>query len=110
MVKEVFVILLTQITHMFNRALQTSIFPEAWKEALIIPIPKSGNLSKVQNYKPISLLPLPGKILEKLVHKQLSDYLDKITFLTEKPTRFPEKSFYNSLDSPTDKLCKQKNR
>ena len=81
-VKEVFSILLSQITHLLNLALHISIFPDAWKEALIIPIPKSGDLAKVQNYRPISLLPLPGKLLEKLVHKQLSDHLEDIVFLT----------------------------
>ena len=58
-------------------SVETSIFPEAWKEALVIPIPKGGNLTLVQNYRPISLLPLPGKILDKLMHKQLTNYLEE---------------------------------
>ena len=37
----------------------------------MIPIPKKGNLSQVSNFRPISLLPLPGKIFEKVVHEQL---------------------------------------
>ena len=32
-------------------SVETSIFPEAWKEALVIPIPKGGNLTLVQNYR-----------------------------------------------------------
>ena len=65
-IKEAFKILSPEVTYMYNLSVETSIFPSAWKEALIVPIPKSGNLTKVQNYRPISLLPLPGKILEKL--------------------------------------------
>ena len=42
----------------------------------------------VQNYRPISLLPLPGKILEKLIHHQLSDYLELGTLLTDKQHGF----------------------
>ena len=80
-VKEVFTILIAEITHLFNLSVECSAFPEAWKDALVIPIPKAGNLSKVQNYRPISLLPLPGKLLEKLVHKQLSGYLENIDYL-----------------------------
>ena len=72
-VKEVFTILIHQVTFMMNLSIKTSVFPEAWKEALVIPIPKSGSPTMVQNYRPISLLPLPGKIIEKLIHKQLID-------------------------------------
>ena len=59
-IKEAFEILLPEVTFMFNLSIRTSEFPEAWKQALVVPIPKSGNLTKVQNYRPISLLPLPG--------------------------------------------------
>ena len=75
-IKEAFLVCICQITHLFNLSLSTSTFPVAWKKALVIPIPKTGDLTKVQNYRPISLLPLPGKILEKLVHKQLSMYFE----------------------------------
>ena len=64
-IKEVFTVLARQVTHMMNISVKSTIFPTAWKDALVIPIPKSGNLSLVQNYRPVSLLPLPGKILEK---------------------------------------------
>ena len=49
----------------------------------MIPIPKAGDATKVQNYRPISLLPLPGKILEKLVHKQLSSHLESNVILSK---------------------------
>ena len=82
-VKEVFSILKKQITLLFNTTIRTSTFQLAWKQALVIPIPKSGILTKVQNYRPISLLPLPGKLLEKLIHSQLSEHLEEISYLTE---------------------------
>ena len=80
--KEAFKILITEITYKFNLSIRSSLFPDAWKQALVIPIPKTGNLSLVQNYRPISLLPLPGKILEKLVHHQLSNYLEMGSLLS----------------------------
>ena len=82
-VKEVFTILICQVTHMMNISVKSSTFPTAWKKALVIPIPKGGNLSLVQNYRPISLLPLPGKVLEKLMHKQLIEYIDDHSLLTD---------------------------
>ena len=81
-IKEAFLTLIKQVTYLFNQTISTSIFPKAWKEALVIPIPKAGNLTQVGNYRPISLLPLPGKLLEKLIHNQLIDHLDDIQFLT----------------------------
>ena len=42
---------------MFNLSLEKSVFPDEWKKALVIPIPKSGDLTQVKNYRPISLLP-----------------------------------------------------
>ena len=86
--KEAFTVLIPEITYMYNLSFQTSIFPSVWKEALVVPIPKVGNLSLVQNYRPISLLPLPGKIMEKIVHKQLSDHLDENFLLSEKQHGF----------------------
>ena len=81
--KEVFIVLTPQITHLFNLTVESSLFPDAWKDALVIPIPKCGNSKKVENYRPISLLPLPGKLLEKLVHNQLTTYLEDIEYLVK---------------------------
>ena len=75
-IKKAFESLTPQVTFMFNLSIRGAEFPDSWKKALVVPIPKQGNLTKVQNYRPISLLPLPGKILEKLIHRQLSDYLE----------------------------------
>ena len=81
-------ILITGITYMFNLSIRHSKFPTAWKQALVIPITKSGNLTMVKNYRPISLLPLPGKILEKLIPSQLSEYLENDQLLTDKQHGF----------------------
>ena len=82
-IKEAFLAIIPEITHMFNLSLGQSVFPAEWKKATIVPIPKSGDLTLVKNYRPISLLPLPGKILEKLVHSQLSDHIESNSLLTD---------------------------
>ena len=71
-IKESFTILGSEITQMMNLSISSDTFPSAWIKALVIPIPKAGASTMVTNYRPISLLPLPGKILEKLIHSQLS--------------------------------------
>ena len=87
-VKEAFKILITEVTHLYNLSIRTSTFPSAWKRALVVPIPKAGNLTQVKNYRPISLLPLPGKILEKLIHQQLSSYLEGDLLLVDEQHGF----------------------
>ena len=72
-----------KLTFLFNLSIRTNIFPCQWKKALVIPIPKIGDLSKKESYRPISLLPLPGKILEKLVHTQLTFFLEENALLTD---------------------------
>ena len=88
MIKAAFDILKTEITFMYNLSLRASLFPEVWKKALVVPIPKKGNLTKVQNYRPISLLPLPGKILEKIVHHHLESHLENGSFLANEQHGF----------------------
>ena len=55
------------ITALFNMSLSTGIFPNSWKSSLIVPIPKPGDSSNPGNYRPISLLPIVSKLLEKHV-------------------------------------------
>ena len=81
-VKEAFTVLIAEVTYMYNLSISSAHFPDAWKQVTIIPLPKTGNLTMVKNYGPISLLPLPGKILEKLIHHQLSNFLE-VDFLLD---------------------------
>ena len=50
----------------FNLCLTQGIFPNCWKVASVIPLQKDGDKSDVSNLRPISLLPLPSKLLEKI--------------------------------------------
>ena len=69
------------ITECFNLSLSTGIFPTRWKLAKVVPLFKSGDSTDVNNYRPISLLPLPGKLLEKIVHKHMFNYLETYNLL-----------------------------
>lgn len=57
------------ITAIFNRSLAEGIVPNCFKDAHITPIPKSSGAKAVSEYRPISLLPILSKVLEKLVAK-----------------------------------------
>ena len=71
-----------------NLSFSTGIFPNSWKIAQITPLPKEGDLTCCNNYRPISLLPLPGKIAEKVVHNRLSYYLENNNILNKKQGGF----------------------
>ena len=60
---------------LFNASFSSGKVPSAWKNSNVTPIHKKGDASLVQNYRPISLLSLVGKLQERLVHNLLLDHL-----------------------------------
>ena len=59
----------------FKNILESSIYPDMWKLANVTPIFKKEDKQLVKNYRPISLLPICGKLLEKLIFNSLYLYL-----------------------------------
>ena len=75
---------LTQILSLlFNRSLEQGIFPSALKVAKILPIHKGDSIFEMSNYRPISLLPIFSKILEKLMYARLIEFIKKYNILYE---------------------------
>ena len=60
-----------------------STFPTEWKKASVIPIPKVSKPMGHEDLRPISLLPLPGKICEHLIHAQIDSFLERNNLLTK---------------------------
>ena len=65
------------ITHVMNTSLRTSIVPQKLKIAKVMPVYKKDEKTDPGNYRPISLLSILDKILEKLVCKRLVDFLEE---------------------------------
>lgn len=61
--------------HIINFCIINSVFPEAWKRAHIIPLPKTSSPQTFNDLRPISILPTLSKILEKILVEQLSKHL-----------------------------------
>ena len=63
--------------------------PSAWKQANILKILKSGDREKAENYRPISVLPMLSRLLEKAVHDQLLTFFESNKLLNDSQyTRF----------------------
>ncbi|RVE51677.1 hypothetical protein evm_003649 [Chilo suppressalis] len=77
--REVFETLPDFITALYNRCLTTGCFPKKWKQAVvkIIPKPNKTNPDSLNSFRPIGLIPVFGKTLEKLMIK-------RITYLCER--------------------------
>ena len=80
--KDAFLVLVDKLVHLFNCSLELAIFPSKWKSAKIVPLFKGGDKEEVSNYRPVSLLPLPGKIMEKIVHNRITNFLEENKFLS----------------------------
>ena len=65
----------------FNTSLTSGTFPSAWKKANIIPIHKKGDKMDIKNYRPISLLPICGKLFEKVIYNSLYKYYESNNIL-----------------------------
>ena len=64
------------LTDIFTKSILTGIYPTEWKLARVTPIFKKGSKSDINNYRPISVIPVVSKVLEKLVYDQLYHYLN----------------------------------
>ena len=65
------------LANIFNIVVDTGIYPKSLKSANITPIYKSGSKNKVENYRPIAILPVFDKIFEKLLSSRLYSFLKK---------------------------------
>ena len=80
--KDCLPLILGPLTDIFNCSILTSTFPDNWKEAEVIPILKDGDHERAANNRPLSLLAVASKVLERIVLNQFSAYLTKNNHLT----------------------------
>ena len=71
-----------------NHSISSCVLPSKWKEAKVTPLNKNGPAEDVNNYRPISILPLLSKVLEKHMHKCLSDFLNEFKLLHKTQSGF----------------------
>ena len=82
----------------FNNILATGIYPDQWKMANVTPVHKKDNKQIINNYRPISLLPIFAKVSEKIIFKNLCNHLVSNNLITNNQSGFrPGDSVTNRL-------------
>ena len=88
------------LTFIVNRSISEGCVPQRWKIAKIIPIFKKGDKSNPDHYRPISLLPCVSKVLERVIQRQL------IQFLIDNDILSKHQSGFRARHSTTTTLIK----
>ena len=65
------------LTYIMNLSLKSATVPDDFKLARVLPIYKKGNRNYEGNYRPVSILPVASKVLEKIVYNQMHKYLEQ---------------------------------
>ena len=98
--------IVTPLVHCLNLSIQTGVVPNELKLARVIPIFKKGSANEISNYRPISILPCFSKILERLMHSRLIEFLNKHDILYRYQFGFRENHSTNhALTYLIDKIC-----
>ena len=68
---------ITTLTTICNKIWQTGEWPTPWTQSLVITLPKKGNLQQCQNYRTISLISHPSKVMLKIILNRLKPQAEK---------------------------------
>ena len=82
LLKDSAVVIADCVAHLVNLFIKSGTVPIEWKQAKVVPLFKSRNEDDLDNCRPISILPILSKILEKAVFHQLHRYLSENSLLS----------------------------
>ena len=90
------------LTYAYNLCINQNIFPSLLKDAKVIPLPKTKDVSDPTNYRPISILSVLSKPLERHIHKHLLHHLQSNELLVPSQSGFRP---YHSCQTALTKMC-----
>ena len=98
-------LMIVPLCKLINVSFSTGVFPDILKIAKIIPLHKGGSTQELNNFRPISLLSIFDKIMEKLMHKRLYAFIEEHNILFENQFGFRKgSSTAHSLIEITEKI------
>ena len=91
----------------FRSSTENGKFPSEWKKANVVPVHKKGNKQTLKNYRLVSLLPICGKIFERLIYNSLFEFFIANELISSNQSGFkPSDSCINQLLSITHEIYK----
>ena len=72
----------------YKNCLQQGVFPDDWKKGNIISVHKKSSKKIVNNYRPVSHLPIYSKIFEKLIFDSIYEFINKNNLLNNNQSGF----------------------
>ena len=98
-------IIVVPLCYIINLSFSTGVFPDIWKVAKVIPLHKGGSTEELNNFRPISLLSIFDKIIEKLMHVRLYSFFEDHQIFCKNQFGFKKKSnCSHSLIEITEKI------
>jgi len=99
------------LSYIFNLSFSSGIIPFAWKKAIVTPTFKKGLACKAENYRPISLTPIAGKIMEAIIKNEIIAfcsqhnlfYSNQFAFLPRKSTNLQLLQYLEAISSSVTK-------
>lgn len=82
LLKTVLNVILIPLTKLLNQCIKLGEFPDSLKVASVTPIYKGGDRGDPLNYRPISILPVVSKVLEKILTKQINEHFETLQLFT----------------------------
>ena len=77
----------------FTRSLELSEIPRDWKLANVVPIYKKGKRSLPENYRPVSLTSIVGKLLEGIIRNKVIDFIEAEGLIGDSQHGFRNRKF-----------------
>ena len=72
----------------FQNCLRSGKFPSEWKKANVVSTFKKGDKQCIKNYRPVSLLPVCGKVFERLLYNKMFSFFSKNDLISPKQSGF----------------------
>ena len=80
--------LISPLVHIINNLIDKKVFPNSWKIARVCPIPRVDQPTLVKDFRPISVLPILSKVYERVILKQLCNFIEKESLYTTTQSDF----------------------
>jgi hypothetical protein len=111
LVKQCMQLIKGPLAHIYNLSLNSGVFPDIRKTAKVKPLYKKGDKCDMRNYRPISIIPVFGKLLQRLMCNRIISFLYKNKNLSEAQNGFRKdksidiavQSFIGTIQKALDK-------